>query len=439
MTLMGRSLTIQYPKAFRPLLKPARYKGAHGGRGSGKSHFFAELLIIRCLTQPGTRAVCIREVQNSLEQSVKRLLEDKIQQFWLGNQFVVQKTQIETPGGGLIIFQGMQNHTADSIKSLEGYDIAWVEEAQSLSNRSLTLLRPTIRKEGSELWFSWNPRHATDPVDVLLRGESTPPDAVVVKATWRDNPWFPGVLRSEMEWDRRDPEKYSHVWGGEHERHSEARVFKNWTVWDFDTPADAAFLFGGDWGFANDPTVLVRSFIVGRDLFIDAEVFKVGCEIDDTPALFDSLGCSARTCGKGCTAKGHGMARQYVITADSARPETISYCRRHGYPRIVPARKGPGSVEEGVTFLQNYNINVHPRCKHAIDELTNYRYKTDQLSGQVLPVLEDKKNHVIDSLRYSVESVRKRRVDSGNVAVPILGQESGWSEAGYPAEERESQ
>lgn len=393
---MSATLRIDTARVFLPLLAPARYKGAWGGRGSGKSHAFADLLIERCLMRP-TRAVCVREVQRSLDQSVKQLLEDKIETFGVGREFRVLNTHIETPGDGLILFQGMQNHTAESIKSLEGYDIAWVEEAQSLSDRSLTLLRPTIRKPDSELWFSWNPRFPTDPVDAFLRSDQTPPGTVVVKATYRDNPWLPDVLREEMAWDQsRDPEKYAHIWLGDYERHSEARVFRNWTVEDFETPQDATFYFGGDWGFSVDPTVLVRCYIVGRKLYVDREVYRVGCEIDQTPALFDAIDPDHV-----------GMARRWTIIADSARPETISYLQRHGYPKMRPARKGAGSVEEGVSFLQSYDIVVHPRCRHAIDELTMYSYKQDRLTGAILPVLDDRKNHVIDALRYAVEAVRR--------------------------------
>jgi phage terminase large subunit len=171
-------LEIQTPRAFAPLLNPARYKGVFGGRGSAKSHSFAELLIETCVLRK-TDAVCVREIQKSLNQSVKKLLESKIESMGVGHMFDIQESKIIAPYGGLIIFQGMQNHTADSIKSLEGYDIAWVEEAQSLSQRSLDLLRPTIRKPGSELWFSWNPNLDSDPVDVLLRGSEPPPGAVV--------------------------------------------------------------------------------------------------------------------------------------------------------------------------------------------------------------------------------------------------------------------
>ena len=215
----ANKLSIPTAAVFEPLLHPARYKGAWGGRGSGKSHFFAGLMIEEALMMQGYRAVCIREVQKSLKQSAKRLLEDKLQDFGLGEAqgFKVYREVIETPGDGLITFTGMQDHTADSVKSLEGFDRAWVEEAQSLSDRSMSLLRPTIRKEGSELWFSWNPQRATDPVDMMLRGATTPTGAKVVRANWSDNPWLPNVLNQE----RRDcleatPERYGHIWEGEY-------------------------------------------------------------------------------------------------------------------------------------------------------------------------------------------------------------------------------
>ena len=250
-------------------------------------------MLLRAIQHPGQRAVCVREVQKSLEQSVKRLLDDLIDEFALRPLgFEVFELRINTPGDGIIIFQGMQDHTSESIKSLEGYSIAWVEEARTLSQRSLDLLRPTIREAHSELWFSWNPDKASDPVDVLLRGEHPPTDAIVLAVSWQDNPFFPDVLRQEMEWDRaRDPEKYAHIWMGEYARLSESRVFKHWRVEDFGTPSDAAFLFGADWGFSVDPTVAIRGYVVGRTLYVDQEVYRVGCDIDDTPALFDSLGC----------------------------------------------------------------------------------------------------------------------------------------------------
>lgn len=384
-------LEIETARVFLPLLAPARYKGAFGGRGSAKSHFFAELAIERSIAEK-TDIVCVRENQKSLDQSVKKLLEHKIEKLNAGEYFEVQDKRILARNGGRIIFQGMANHTAESIKSLEGYDIAWVEEAQTLSQRSLDMLRPTIRKDDSELWFSWNPRFDTDPVDALLRGETPPPDAVIVESNWQDNPWFPEVLRREMEYDQqRDAEKYAHVWLGHYQRNSEARVFKNWRVEEFEAPAGAAFRFGADWGFSIDPSCLVRCYIEGRNLYIDYEAYMVGCEIVNLPDLFMSV----------------PEAERWPITADSSRPETISHMRKHGFPKILPAVKGARSLEEGIEWLKSFDIIVHPRCKHLIDELTLYRYKTDPLTQLVMPILEDKDNHMIDALRYACEGVRR--------------------------------
>jgi phage terminase large subunit len=384
-------LQLKAGRSFAPLLSPARYKGAHGGRGSGKSHFFADLLVARANSQLGFRAACLREVQKSLKNSVKLLVEDKIRAKGLTHRFEILDAEIRTPGGGVIIFQGMQNHTADSIKSLEGFDVAWVEEAQSLSQRSLDLLRPTIRKPRSEMWFSWNPNKPTDPVDVLLRGDCPPSDAHVVEVNWDANPWLPRELRADMEDDRRrDPDKFLHVWQGHYSLNSEARVFRNWKIQEFETPSDAVHRFGADWGFAIDPTVLVRCHIDGRTLYVDQCVYQVGCEIDRTPALFDKIQGS----------------RKWLIRADSARPETVSYMKRQGF-RITEAIKGPGSVEDGIEFLRSFDIIVHPRCKHVADELTLYSYKRDPQTEEILPLLEDKNNHTIDALRYALEELRR--------------------------------
>lgn len=384
-------LQIQTPEVFEPLLVPSRYKGVHGGRGSGKSHFLAELLIERCVMER-TDAVCVREVQKTLTQSVKKLLEGKIEALGVGSMFDVQESKIICPHGGIIIFQGMQNHTADSIKSLEGFDIAFTEEAQSLSQRSLDLLRPTIRKPGSELWFAWNPSKETDPIDQFLRGPEVYPGSIVVEANFSDNPWFPDVLRQEMEYDRsRDPDKYAHIWLGAYQQNSEARVFRNWKIEDFERPAGTVHRLGADWGFSVDPSVLVRCDIQGNRLYVDWEAYAVGCEIVNLPELF----------------MGVPEAEKWPITADSARPETISHMQKNGFPKIRAAIKGAKSLEEGVEFLKSFDIVVHPRCKHLIDELTLYSYKVDKLTGTVLPILADKDNHIIDALRYACEGARR--------------------------------
>lgn len=179
-------LKIPTAKIFEPLLKPARYKGVFGGRGSGKSHFFGELLVETCQAERGTLAVCIREAQRTLAQSSKRLIEGKIASLGLGHGFKLFSDKIETPGDGLIIFRGLQEHTADSIKSLEGFRIAWIDEAQSLSARSLALLRPTIRAKDSELWASWNGLQRRLMRVIEAKGRRIGWDSIVSDTT--DNP-----------------------------------------------------------------------------------------------------------------------------------------------------------------------------------------------------------------------------------------------------------
>jgi phage terminase large subunit len=391
---LSNLLAIETAAVYEPLLQPARYKGAHGGRGSGKSQFFGDLWLEENV-QAKYDFVCLRETLKSLEFSVKKLLESKISHYNAGAYFEVQDRRILSKHGGVTIFEGMQNHTSESIKSLEGFDRAWFEEAQNASDKSLTLLRPTIRKKGSQLWFGWNPDLETDPIDRLLRGTELPPDAIVVQANYMDNPWLPDELRAEMEYDkRRDPDKYAHVWLGTYRRNSEARVFRNWVVEEFERPAGTVHRLGADWGFSVDPSVLVRCDIEGNRLYVDYEAWQVGCEIVNLPELFMSV----------------PEAEKWPITADSARPETISHMQRNGFPKIRAAIKGAKSLEEGVEFLKSFDIVVHPRCQHLIDELTLYSYKTDPLTNDVLPILADKDNHLIDALRYACEGARRASV-----------------------------
>lgn len=392
-------LRIQVPEAFMPLEGPHRYIGAHGGRCSGKSHYFGERWLRENVAEK-LDVVCLRETLKSLEFSVKKLLESKISTFNAGAYFEVQDRRILSTHGGVTIFEGMQNHTAESIKSLEGFDRAWFEEAQNASDKSLTLLRPTIRKPGSQLWFGWNPDLATDPIDMLLRGSELPPGAAVIQANYMDNPWMSDEMRAEMEYDkRRDPDKYAHVWLGNYRRNSEARVFKNWRVEEFDIDPAWTLRQGADWGFSIDPSVLVQCAIVGRTLYVSNEAYRLGCEIDFLPDLFRTV----------------PEAERWPTTADSARPETISYMQRHGFPRMLAAIKGAKSLEEGIEFLRSFDIVVHPRCTHTIEELTLYSYETDPLTGSVLPKLADKDNHVIDSLRYACEGARRAAMARGKL------------------------
>jgi phage terminase large subunit len=270
-------LRIPTARVFEPLLAAARYKGLYGGRGSGKSHFFGELMVETCQAERGTLAVCIREAQRTLAQSSKRLIESKIAALGLGRQFRIFSDKIETPGDGVIIFRGMQDHTADSIKSLEGFRIAWVDEAQNLSARSLSLLRPTIRTENSELWASWNPRRKSDAVDDFFRAKQ-PQGAIAVKANWRDNPWFPTVLEDERKTDLLlYPDRYDHIWEGDYVRAFEGAYFAQML-----SEARAQGRIGK---VAADPLLPLRAFIdiggasAAADAFTIWIVQWVGAEI----------------------------------------------------------------------------------------------------------------------------------------------------------------
>lgn len=427
-------LDVQTPRAFVPFVgAQERYQGISGGRGSGKSHFFAEDLVLEAIDQH-VRVACVREIQKSIKDSVKQLLEDKIEltarrysgaQFdhrhkaipetgnkslyrdFMSNWKITETEIVYRPTDSLYIFRGLQNHTAASIKSLEGFNRGFFEEAQTLSKRSIELATPTFRND-AKLKFAWNPGKKTDEVDKLFRENKSDPDFLWRHVNYYDNPFFPEDLRKDMERDkRRDPDKYAHVWLGKYEQRSEARVFRNWKVAKFETPANARFYFGADWGYAQDPTVLVRMFIINQTLYIDYEVVKVGVEIDHTPAFF--AGPDTQTAARWKPVPGYNGipgALKWPITADSARPETISYLRRRGFS-INPAIKGPDSIEEGITFLQTYDIIIHERCKHTIDEFASYSYKIDPKTDEVLPVLADKDNHVIDASRYALEGTRR--------------------------------
>jgi phage terminase large subunit len=378
---------IELARAFKDLHKPARFKVYYGGRGSAKSWSFARSLLLRGVETP-LRILCARELQVSIRDSVHRLLADQIEKMGLTPFYTIKNNEIVGINGTLFIFEGLR-HNITKIKSMEGVDICWVEEAERTSEESWKVLIPTIRKPNSEIWVSFNPEQETDPTYVRFV-KNPPPDSIVHKVGWEQNPWFPEELRKQMEYDYAvDPDSASHVWGGECKKISDAQVLKGkWTINTFEPkPEWQGPYFGADWGFSQDPTTLVKAYIHERKLYIEYEAYGVGVEITETPALFDSIEGS----------------RKHIIRADNARPETISHIKRAGF-RIVAAKKGPGSVEEGVAFLRSFEeIIIHPRCKYMAQEARLYSYKVDKATGDILPVLVDAHNHMIDALRYALE------------------------------------
>ena len=366
------------PQALAGLMKPARYKVTYGGRGGGKSFTIASWLDIYGVKRP-IRVLCAREYQVSIRDSVHRLLADRIAALGLSQFYTVTQTSIIGTNGTEFIFKGL-HHNAQEIKSMEGVDICWVEEASSVSAESWDVLIPTIRKPGSEIWLSFNPLSPDDATWTRFV-KNPPPGAWVQKVLYSDNPWFPAVLDEERRHLQEiDPELYQHIWLGEPRTISDAQVFKGrYLVQEFETPKDARFFQGADWGFAADPTVLIRCFIRGNVLYIDREAYGVGVELDETPQLFDSI----------------ETARKWPIYADSARPETISFMKRRGF-HIMPAKKWPGSIEDGIAVLKSFDkIIVHPRCVHTADEFYRYSYKVDKNNGEVLPVIVDAYNHCV--------------------------------------------
>lgn len=426
------SNALLLPYAFKDLKTPSRHKAWHGGRGGAKSHSYAQELVLRGYERRDFRWLFAREIQKSISASVKQLLEDKIKAARLGpvneggNGYYNITERSITGGGGRteFLFAGLRSNP-DSVKSMEGLHGVWVEEANTVSKRSIELLTPTLRADDSELWWSWNRRDVKDPVDKMFLGGAPPPRSIVRKVGYADNPWFPKVLLEEMEWDRqRDMDKYLHVWEGEPVIRSEARVFRNWVIEDIDDSGilDEPPRLGADWGFAIDPTVLIECYVKGRTLYFRREAYKVRCEIDETPSLFAGT-CkindieNPRYWTNTHEHPGLQTAREgHQIVADSARPETVSYMKRKGF-NIVSARKGAGSVEEGVEFMKSYNIVVHPDCQHVVDELTYYSYKEDKLTGEVLAVLADRDNHMIDACRYALEGIRR----AGRTTAPGIG------------------
>lgn len=418
------------PAWTRRLLKPKRYKGIKGGRGGGKSHGVFELQLLLQAKYPNRRMVCLREVQKSLKESVKQLLETKIRDLGLQKYFKILSTEIRSVrGDGVIMFQGLADHTAVTIKSLEGVDVAVVEEAQTISKRSIGLLRPTIREEGSEIWFLWNPLHRSDPVDEFFFGPKRPEEdegelprvmdedtMMVVEVNYRQNKYASKTMLADAAYDLKDdPEKHAHVWDGGYEEHSEARIFKKLKIYDFDTPRSAIIRFGADWGFSVDPLVLLGVYIIGRDLFIDREAWRIGCEIDDTPGLFMTV----------------PDAEKWWITAGGERPERISYLQRRGW-KIKKALRGNFSEQRGVDHLQNYTIHIHKtNCPHAAKEFQNYKHPIDKLTDRPLPILPTKKNHTVEAARYATEDVRRfeeQKIEEGTVEdngpLPIV---HGWN------------
>jgi phage terminase large subunit len=390
-------VVVDLPPKHFAALHPSnrdRYVVLRGGRGSAKSWSIARVLVVTALERRH-RIGCFREFQKSIAESAHRLLADTIDSLGLGRFFNVLMHTITAANGSEFLFEGLWANV-QKIKSLEGITIAWVEEAARVSDNSWTVLIPTIRTPRSRIFVNFNPESEDDATYERFV-VSPPPHSTVVNVTWEDNPYFPIELEREREYLARvDPDAHAHVWGGACMKHSDAQILaRKYTIEAFEPqPQWDGPYFGADWGFANDPTTLVRCWIADRRLYVEYEAYAVGCDIDRTPALFDLV-------------RG---AREHVIRADCARPETNSYMVQHGFPNLVGVEKWSGSVEDGIAFLRSFEqIIVHPRCTHTAEECRLYSYRIDRVTGDVMPDAKDANNHCIDALRYALQPLIQGR------------------------------
>lgn len=398
-----RNLQADLPSWAKRLFEPHRYKSVYGGRSGAKSWTVARALLLEA-TKNRLRILCLREFQTSIRDSVHRLLWD--QAYKMGLEFDVSQHEISNKKGSLFLFDGIKNN-ASKIRSIEGIDRVWLEEAQTISELSYEILVPTIRKAGSEIWLTWNLDQETDPTYRRFF-KNPPPDCLQIEVGWWNNPWISEETLKEKDYLYRiDPDAAEHVWGGKTRAINNAQVlFGKISISPFEPAEDWDGPYqGADWGFANDPTVLVRCWIherkeealTVRDLYVEHEAYGVGVEVVDTPSLFDKV----------------PEARKFVTRADKSRPETISHLKNNGYGRMVGAEQGPGSVEDGVMHLRSYDkIVIHPRCKNAIQESRLWSHKKDRLTGDVLPDLIKKHDHCWDATRYALEPIMKRRLIS---------------------------
>ena len=393
--------TVHLPPKLVHVFAPPRgsvmYRAMYGGRGSAKSFSAALMAAVWGYAEP-IRVLCTREFQASIKESFHAELKAAIASVpWLESHYDVGVDYLRGKNGTEFIFRGLR-HNVGSIKSLAKIDLTICEEAEDIPEESWLALEATVfRQTKSEIWAIWNPRTDNSPVDKRFR-KSPPKNAIIAEVNWSDNPYFPPGLdelrRREME--RLDPATYAHVWEGAYLERSDAQVFRGkYRIAEFDSEPDwSGPYFGVDFGFANDETAAVKAWVHGDTLHIEHELYRKHLETDHMPAeLIESIPDIER----------------HTSRADNARPETISYLKRHGLPKMEACKKGKGSVEDGVEFIKSFReVVIHPRCKNTINEFDLYSYKVDRLSGDVLPVIIDAHNHAIDALRYALEPIMRK-------------------------------
>ena len=400
---MSGEVQIILPDKLVPVFELPRgevqYRGAYGGRGSGKSFNFAKMAATWGYMEP-LRILCTREYQGSIRESFYAELKSAIMsETWLSNAFTVGSDFIRGKNGTEFIFMGLRR-SINSVRSLAQIDLTIVEEAEDVPENSWLMLEATVfRRPKSELWPIWNPRKKGSPVDARFR-LNPPKNGLIVEMNYVDNKFFPPaleILRAREE-ERLDPDTYAHVWEGAYLTNSVAQVFNGkWRVADFVPGADWDGPYqGGDFGFSQDPLAAVRVWIHDETLFVEYEAGDINIELDDAPTFLD-----VRIPGWS----------SFVSRWDNARPESISHFQKHGMERAEAADKWNGSVEDGIQFIRSFRqIVIHPRCVETRKEMQLYSYKVDRFTGDVLPVLVDAHNHYCDAIRYALSPIIKHPV-----------------------------
>lgn len=385
-------------KIFEAPRGSVRFRGAFGGRGSGKSFNFAKMALIWGVVEP-LRFLCTRELQGSIKESFHAELKSAINsEPWLAKAYDAGvdylRSRINTTE---FLFKGLR-HNIEAVKSTAQIDVCIVEEAETIPEESWKDLIPTIRAPGSEIWIIWNPKREDSATNRRFL-QNTPPRSIIVEMNYVDNPWFPAELEEARAHDLAtlEYETYAHIWLGKYLKISKASIFGHkYRVADFEPGADwDGPYFGLDFGFSQDPTAAVKCWVHDSKLYIEYEAGGIGVEIDDTPSLL--IGALP------------GI-QKHACRADNARPESISYLKRNGLPLVAPCSKGKGSIEDGIAHIKSYSeIVIHSRCTETADEFLRYSYKVDRISGDILPEPVDKFNHYCDALRYALEPIMKRR------------------------------
>lgn len=397
---------MEIPTEFKRLLDTDwREAAIYGGRFSLKSHTVARILLLRA-RQKKTRVACFREMQNSIADSSHQLLSDLIKEFNLHDFKVTNNSIINTVNGSDFLFKGLHRNE-QSVKSTEGIDIAWVEEAQSVTENSIEILTPTIRKPGSQIIYTYNRLEEEDPVHKRLVIEGRP-NTLVINVNYdiaiKYN-WMPDVIRLEMEDDqKRRPDLFKHKWLGEPLDLVESRIYTGWEIIE-EIPHEARLEARGlDFGYTNDPTAIVSIYYYNGGYIFNEELYRKGMS---NKQIADYIGNLPNA--------------DTLVIADSAEPKSIDELKLYGI-NILPATKGQGSVNQGIQYVQDQRISATRWSSNLLKEYKTYLWMTDK-EGKILNKPEDLNNHCMDAIRYGLAN-----------SIVTNGEEEPWDATMYTTE-----